>query len=499
MKLDKKAKDSRVKYIGRQDRRSLEDVLHSERWNEFCEADIAALISEGCFSLPGFRALDRFLEALDARNLTIDHIESSVLEAVLREMGSPSVTNLTALLKALSNLFEPPALTLELQKMISEMKKSYRLKKQGPDGRTQRKRKFSVPESALPGSWQAALADMRLGTPGHAASAPAPSVTDTLCRKVSELAKVTQELDLQMVLTKETAVAYERSLLNRERPLAADTIHSSLVHIHHFSKYLGLDKDLVAYLAGRVRLHASRCQTMTPVKQRKAGLIPSYGEILTLAVRMLEEATHQTNPKFSQKQRNHAAAIALFCPFPLRVADSRLCFGETLFWTGDAYRIHIPATSKNDQIFRATLHPFFGQFVDALILRGVSPDYLEQLREQCLEDRRLLFINSNGTAPHANYVSYAWKMVFGTGSHIARTKIHDELARLGPEGVELALKACTHSSPRTADYYRSKMFDSSAEEYVHKTLEDGITEDEWDRYFGQTSTGSGTKTGQVQP
>ncbi len=108
--------------------------------------------------------------------------------------------------------------------------------------------------------------------------------------------------------------------------------------------------------------------------------------------------------------------------------------------------------------FKATLKLFFSRFVDALILRGATAEHLDRLRQECLDERRLLFVNDNGREPHGNYVSYAWKQVFGTGSHISRTKIHDEMSKLGPRGVELALKACTQTSLETAEHYRTLMF-----------------------------------------
>ena len=158
-------------------------------------------------------------------------------------------------------------------------------------------------------------------------------------------------------------------------------------------------------------------------------------------------------------------------------------FGVNITWTGTTYVIFVPATHKNGEPFRATLLPFFRIFVDALVLQGAPTEHLEELREQCLRSRRMLFVNYDGTEPHENYVSYAWRQTFGTGSHIARTKVHDELAVLGPRGVELALAACTHRSAATAEYYRTMAFQMLAGDHVHHVLQEVITEQEWERYF----------------
>lgn len=483
MRRSKNPGTSKTKLL--RDARSLDKVMSHARWAEFSSQEVSASIEAGDLTLKGLRCLDRFIALLEERGLTIDTVEDAAIEDMLKQVRGHSPAMGKALMRALSHFFETPSLMLAIQAAITKKIASYtqRSKVPKPDGRKNRKRNFSLPVAEFPDEWRMAIEEMRCGMAGQDAPAPAPSVCDTLSRKVGELAKVTKDLGIPTELTRDTAVAYERSLLNRDRPLAAVTIHTSMVHIHHFAKYLGLDEDLVGYLGQRVQVHEKRLQTLTPTKQRRASLIPSYAEILERACAMRDKAERVANPKISQKLRNHAAAIALFCAFPLRVADTKLRFGESLLWTGEAYQIHIAATSKTGAHFHVTLHPFFAEFVDALILRGVSGQYLDQLRDRCLEDRRLLFINANGSAPHENYVSYAWKSVFGTGNHIARTKIHDEMAALGPRGVELALAACTHGSPRTAEYYRSKMFDLHAEHHVHKVLEDGITEEEWELYF----------------
>ena len=81
-------------------------------------------------------------------------------------------------------------------------------------------------------------------------------------------------------------------------------------------------------------------------------------------------------------------------------------------------------------------------------------------------------------AMHSGYVSQAWVEALGTGCHAARTKLHDELAELGQEGVELAMRACGQRSEATAEFYRTRAYELAMMKQVHAGMLAGITEDE---------------------
>ena len=218
-------------------------------------------------------------------------------------------------------------------------------------------------------------------------------------------------------------------------------------------------------------------------KETKIEKIPTYTEIFEHAFDMLGQADNMKDRRVAQKLRNHAVALVLMCPFPLRVADTILKFGDNLAWTGETYHLFVPSTSKNSEAFQATLEPFFRLFIDKLVLQGADPEYLEELREKCIVERRLLFESHDGSAPFDTYVSYVWAQVYGTGSHIARAKIHNDLAVFGLKGVEGALKACTHRSSKSAEHYRTKAFQVLAGDHVRRTAAQSITDKEWEEYF----------------
>ena len=379
------------------------------------------------------------LELDDAVGPEADRFRHYILNVA--EYGVPSTTAYTRLnniRRAFRKVYQDSPFLRAFDAGISEFWREIKPKK-AKGTWAPKPLRFSVPQEDLPLHWREALRDMHLGFDGVDKAAPSPSILKTMRRKLCELAKICMDNELAISLNVETAILYERSLLNRERPLAAATIRSSIVHLRDFTLYLGLDEAIVEHLSARLVLHERRVARSTPLKETKIEKIPTYTEIFEQAFEMLGQADDTRERRVAQKLRNHAAALVLMCPFPLRVADTLLKFGDNLTWTGETYHLYVPSTSKNDEPFQATLLPFFRLFVDKLVLQGADPAYLDELRNKCMLDTRLLFESHNGSAPFDTYVSYAWAQVYGTGSHIARAKIHNDLAIFGLEGVEAAL------------------------------------------------------------
>jgi len=342
---------------------------------------------------------------------------------------------------------------------------------------------FSLPIDALPHDWQEAVADMEAGVDGIGRPAPASSILKSQIRKICELAKVAVDNDRAIDLTIESAKLYERSLVQRERSLSPTTIKSSIRHLRDFAQYTGAPAPVIAHLQARTRFHESRAAKAMPLKERKIMKIPTYTEIFEHAFDLLGRAEKTTRKRTAQRYRNFAAALTLMCPFPLRVADTCLRFGVNVIWTGEGYQLFIPATSKTGEPFQARIAPFFSIFIDQLILQGSNNEYLDDLRDRATRQRRPLFEGHGSEAVFEGYVSYAWRETYGTGNHITRTKIHDELAIYGLKGVEGALRACGHRSERSAEHYRTRAFTLLAGDHVRSTAEKNISEDEWGRYF----------------
>lgn len=345
-----------------------------------------------------------------------------------------------------------------------------------------REKRFSLDISDLPHSWLEALAAMEDGLPGVAANPPAPSMIATTKVKLREFAKVARDRGLAMDLTLEATREYEKSLFNRERPLSPVTIHSAMRQVRDFGRYIGAKEEVLDYLLERVRFHERRSAKIQPKKEAKVLSLPTYSEMFAIAFEMLGEADRLPNPRHAQYRRNAALAITLFAALPLRVADTRISFGKELAWDEAGYKFDLKV-SKTGRRFQSRIHPVFAFFIDQVVLQGCAPIYLSEMRESCFQKRRLLFVNYDDTAPHKNYVSFLWSQVLGTGSHAARTKLHDEFARFGSRGVELAMKACGHRSERTAEAYRTAAFERLALEKVHDDLSCNFSDDEWREFF----------------
>jgi hypothetical protein len=351
----------------------------------------------------------------------------------------------------------------------------------------QRPRKFSVYMEELPTTWKTAFEQMDAGFLGEAGALPVPSMIATTKSKMCEFSMAAQIAGAPNDLCVVSAIAYERSLLGRVKPLSKKTVLSAIRQVRDFARYIGVDGEVLEHFADRIRFHENRSHGALPQKEASILALPEYSDIFALALDMLGAAEKTKKPRVAQSLRNKAVAITLFCPFPLRVADTRLRFGKEVVWDGEHYRFNL-RISKTGRSFTAYILPVFGFFIDQLILQGSSTAHLNDLRSKCIQNERLLFVNYNDTPPHERYVSYLWAETFGIGSHAARTHLHNSFGRLGARGVELAMRACDHRSEKTAEAYRTSAFALLSLEKIHDDLAADFTDKEWQHFFGSSNT-----------
>lgn len=445
-------------------------------WDPIREAhDIPALVLSKQLRLPHLRELDEFLAFLNAKGnpeITVD--------LFLSWGDGKSRNQMNLLCSAFRVLFEPgPAHRMLNQARAQRTRASAGPRKPYP----QRARRYSVTPDELPPTWRHALADIADGVPGADFRLPSASMVPTTRTKLCELVKVIRDNDLSTEISVQTMQAYERALRDRVKPLSPRTILSSLRQLRDFGRFLGPNDELEAYFAERIRRMENKVNRTEAQKEAKVLALPTYAEILGKSFDLLGAADCIAHPVRAQQKRNFAVALAIFCPFPMRLADTDLRFGREVFWDGARWHFDL-VTAKTHELYRPSLLPVFGFFVDQLVLQGSHPEHLETLRAQCLTQQRPLFVDYTDNVMHAGFVSYAWRVNLGTGCHSARTKIHDELAPLGQEGVELAMRACAQRSERTAEFYRTRAFDLAIIQRVHDATLQGFSEEEWDLYFG---------------
>lgn len=456
------------------------EILQKSIWNDVDRDHVTALLETRKIRAHHIRELDEFLTF--RTSLVDDELEPDAIRARLAGFRhvDGGLDKLRRVRRALLLIFDEADLAAELAEAISA---GLRIKPQDTQRRRGRALTQSIPVTDLPPLWQRALEDMRDGFPGEDGTSPALEIVKGIARTMRQMAKIALDEGLPIHLTTNLAIAYERSLKRREDPLSAHTIKKYLEDIKVFARYLGADPEFLNHIADRYRRQARRADKAPTRLDFRAAKVPDFQAVLSLSLNMLDKARETINLNSAHALRNRAAAIALVSPLPLRIADLTVFFGQNITWNGERYHLHIPETSKMGHPYNANIHPVFGHFIDQLVLHERPSSQLESAREACLQEGRALFVNRTGQPVCKNYVSICWWHVFGTGSHVARAKIHDQLARLGPRGVQLALAACGHRSDESAEFYRSRAFDLVACDFVRDSMLSQISDDEWEEFF----------------
>lgn len=388
-----------------------------------------------------------------------------------------SCQKLSDLKKSFALLFEPSPAHQALSRACAEL--SSRFQRASGTSRP-RARKFSLFPEDLPQVCKDALTQMELGISGVNIAAPAPSFIKTTRTKLCEFAKSCEHRALPAAITIDALISHERALYTRERSLSSRTICSSLRQIRNFARYIGTSDEVYEHLAKRLRFWENKVTHTPALKEEKALGLPSYAQIFEMVFDFLG-SSDEGDLIERQRSRNYAVAVALMCAFPLRLADTQLRFGHEILWDGRRYSFDI-VTSKNGAKFQPVLQPAFGFFIDLLVLQGADSKHLIEMRAETFREQRHLFVDYASRPLHPGYVSYAWRQVLGTGSHIARSLVHDRLADLGQDGVELAMAACTHRSQKTAEFYRSRMYELLMVRGAHERVAAQISEAEWAQY-----------------
>ena len=439
---------------------------------------------EGVASLPlhVLRRLDAFLRWMHNRKLAAP-VAADFL-AYASADGSPKP--LQGLFRAFRAVLPRglPTIEHELREALRLKAVEVRRRRRPPAGAARpRALRHSVPEAALPEMWRERIADMRAGEPANGQAAPAPSIVDRRVMKLRQLAWSASRRGLPVCLSLEAAQAYYEDLTSRKKALRAATMRASFEELWRFARYAGLPEEICGLLH-HTYLYCVRMEHgEVPLKFGKLVAIGSLADSLALARGLLEEARTGEDPRAFAARLNEAAALALFSILPLRLADTRLDFGQDLSWDGERYHIHV-LTSKCDEDFRGPVHPGLNAFIDPLILRGAAPQYLDELREACMRSSRPVFVKACGTGVGYGYVSDIWRRYLETGAHISRTRVHTELARLGPEGVEMALALCAQRSPKSAEKYHAESMKLCSLERSNDALFDEDEDAELEAYFG---------------
>lgn len=430
------------------DRRTVPEILQHPRWDP-----LAATLNMRAVTAPQLRVLDDFLAFIEGRQIA-SIWELSVSDCHSFDAGYRSANRLRALKKAMQAVFPAQPAILVLTDAIR--RKEAQTRKPAATAPRRRKLRVSIPEEELPEHWKSALADMAAGFDGDGVIAPSPKMIPTYRMKLRQLACSARKAGVPEEISVEAVKAFTRDM--RGRGLAAATQLASFSALNKCARYVVADQEaqeLLSQLLRKAEDQARKAPKKKYEKLQKTGYSPVA--IIGRAEDFLKEAESLTGPRSRQALRNTAAALALFSVLPVRLADTRLVFGEHLSWRQGRYELHI-TLSKDDETYDAEIDPRLNVFIDALILRGCDEAWLDQMRNGCLKSNRPLFVRNDGVGVGYNYISDCWRSVFGTGEHIARTVLHTFLGiELGATGTDMALAANGQKSPRTAADYQDQM------------------------------------------
>ena len=408
--------------------------------------------------LEDLRALARFLSFAESHAITVPS-EADYLAFAADTSSSRRLRSLKAALDAL--LPGNPAVHVVLAGAI-DRKSPPRPSRAGEVARPPAQRRVDVAE--LPEAWQRLLQRMRLGAMPLHQAAPAASVIDNMEDVLREYAHVQREAKAEVAITVEGvrrlevsraahAAAREGSGYQAQGNRPA-TRHTAVMRLRTFGEALGLEPLVLSALRHHETCLRRDLGIVVPLKFGRLDNLPGLAATWGLAAELLAQSEAATRRTTRLRLLTEAAVLAIWILLPLRLGDGQLLWGRDMRFDGARYRVDIE-TRKEEEPLRGALHEVLRPFLDALVLHGMDPVWLPQMRERAIVEELPLFRAVNGRQLAESYPSRVWRQHFGTGAHISRTRVHSELGQLGPEGVEAALALNAQRDPRTAADYQS--------------------------------------------
>ncbi|MCA2008631.1 hypothetical protein [Tritonibacter mobilis] len=427
------------------DCRSKNDILRHQRCDLLIgDSNLAAA------TVQELRLVDDLLAYLETRG--ISSMEAlSAQEFLNFDARNGSESLLRRLKQAIMAIFPGHPSVLAIEEAIRS-RESKRNKQSNPKARRLTK---SVEFNQLPLVWREAFADMDTGFDRNGELPPAEGMMTTHKMKMRQLLFSARAAGLPDALSTAAVRAYARDL--RNRGVAPATLRSSFAAVQKFARYMAAETETLDLLADLVRIYEAEARKSKSKKfehLQKTGYSPVA--LIEQAREILQGAEKHNCPRSRHAQRNRAGALALFSVMPVRLADTRFVIGENLFWTGSQYTVDT-ALSKSGYAWATDIDPRLNIFIDALILRGADPVWLDHMRETCLAEKRSLFIKNDGTPVAYGYVSDCWRREVGTGEHIARTVLHTFIGiEMGQAGTDMAMASCGQRNHATAEAYQGE-------------------------------------------
>lgn len=449
------------------------DIVSASWWRPFaanCDLDRLTILE--------VRRLDSWLSWMHDNDRTTPTADDFLKFGADFDSAAP----LVSLHAALSKLELPaiPALALELPKAIAK-KRAITRGQEPPRRRTHWPRKYSVAREELPADWRETLDLMHSSQDVMSdAAGPSKNTVQSHERRLRELAWSCRASGVPVALDARALSLHAKLLRGRQCRATSCEINASF--LVRFAEYHGVDQREIEEMKVIVRRLKDSASDEVPQKFERLRKVGSTQTVLGTATKLLRKAEQQQSLKHRVSHLNGASALALFSLVPLRVIDSNLQWGKHVSFDGVRYRMHV-GTSKNGNLFVGPLVEFLTPFLDALLLRGCDPCFLDDIRRQAEAKQLHLFAHSDAGHLSDRCVANLWARHVGCKPHIARTMVHTELGQMGAQGVAQALALCAQRSPQTAAFYQGKAMRDALLLESNELLLKGFSEEEVEAIF----------------
>lgn len=462
------------------DRRDRSTLLESPHIAPYRDLDAIEEVD-----LEDLRVLERFMAFATERGIEVPDVKD-----FLSFCSDVTTSRRLRSLKTALDILLPgnPGVLITLNAAIAE-KGTPGSRGKSPTARSPGKRRVTL--DGLPDQWRRLLSALRVGRMINGRRPPARSVVDNMEEVLREYAKVQQDAGAGIDLTVEGLRRFEESKARHAQTISEPkyigqgnrpaTRHTAIMRIRRFAEYLGCDDMTIA--AFKVHENALRreCDTVVPLKFGKYEDLRTLAETWELAHDLLEKSLRTKRRQTRLRLINEAAVIALWTFIPLRLQDGQLRWGRDIYHDGDRYRIDIE-TQKEGEELRGRLNEALTPFLDAIVLTGIDSAYLDAMRSRAASGELPVFVRTNGRMLGARHPSAVWRKHLGTGAHIARTRIHTELGKLGRDGVDAALALCAQRDERSRTIYQARALASAqrtkGQKIIDAMLEECLLEDQ---------------------
>lgn len=305
----------------------------------------------------------------------------------------------------------------------------------------------TLPFGQFPGKYQTAIKQLELPRPGRRRYSKA-SIGNTI-NGFGQYLKTVQDAGFALELSLDGLRAFILSL--DARKIRNSTRLNYLSAVQTVAKAVDYSVEERRLILEDCEIYREGMMNEVPRKVRKLAEHPiTLKDVAKAAAKWREEArkTNTFNRRRTYFQRS--AVLAFLSLAPLRISDvNAIVIGEHVKRRQDGWFLSID-TQKTGYSHDISLHQSLTPYLDDLVLFGEGGPVLPRYS---LRVGTPLFSTETGEHLSSRTLAYNFKVATGHGPHIVRTLVHDELARFGSHGAELALILCGQTSPATAKHY----------------------------------------------